>query len=156
MKNLDHSLMYERNKVELSSCLKTRWKKQNNRKKIKPNTHFFSQKYPSHWIEGTMATISQGQDVSIKDDITINHWSETIIIMHLLTKPFFFSPGNKIRYRNVHLRHSFWPKSLDLYSNKDVSVCISPRATSDPSRAWWLFPVLFTLLHTALIQGFSR
>lgn len=37
-----------------------------------------------------MATISQGQDVSIKDDITINHWSETIIIMHLLTKPFFF------------------------------------------------------------------
>lgn len=28
-----------------------------------------------------MATISQGQDVSIKDDITINHWSETIIAL---------------------------------------------------------------------------
>ena len=55
--------------------------------------------------------------------------------MHLLTEP-FFSPGNKIRYRNVHLHHSFWPKSQDLYSNKDVSVCISQRAVSDPSRAW--------------------
>ena len=29
----------------------------------------------------------------------------------------FFS-GNKIRYRNVHLRRLFWPKSWDLNSNK--------------------------------------
>ena len=31
---------------------------------------------------------------------------------------YFFFSGNKIRYRNVQLRHSFWPKSWDLNSNK--------------------------------------
>ena len=29
--------------------------------------------------------------------------------------------GNKICYRDVHLRRSFWPKSQDLYSNKVFS-----------------------------------
>ena len=38
---------------------------------------------------------------------------------------FCFLSGNKNRYRNIHLRRSFWPKSRDYHSNKVVLVRIS-------------------------------
>ena len=69
---------------------------------------------------------------------------------------FFFFSGNKIRYRNVHSRRSFWPKSRDLHRNKVVSVRISQRAVRDPSRAGRLFPALLAPSRTALIRGFSQ
>ena len=48
------------------------------------------------------------------------HLTQSISILSYdhLAFPFFFFSGNKIRYRNVHLRSSFWPKSWDLNSNK--------------------------------------
>ena len=45
-----------------------------------------------------------------------------IIIIIIIT----FSE-NKIRYRNVHLRRSFWPKSWDLNSNKVSSLLARSR-----------------------------
>ena len=69
---------------------------------------------------------------------------------------FFFFPGNKICYGNVHSRHSFWPKSRDLYSNKVFSVRISQRAVRYPGRAGRLFPALLAPSRTALIRGFSQ
>ena len=64
--------------------------------------------------------------------------------------------GNKICYQKVHLRHSFWPKSQDLYSNKVLSNRISQRAVRDSSRAGQLFPPLLMPSHTALLQGFYQ
>ena len=62
------------------------------------------------------------------------HGVRTERIYHMTTALFlfiylFFS-GNKIRYRNVHLRRSFWPKSWDLNSNKVSSHLAKSRTRS--------------------------
>ena len=68
--------------------------------------------------------------------------------------PFFFFSGNKIRYRNVHLRRSFWLKSWDLNSYKVSSHLAKSRtrsyqvwtAFSGPARAIAYGP------HTGILQ----
>ena len=94
------------------------------------------------------------------------------VIKHVIIWPqcfsfffcFCFFSGNKIRYRNIHLRRSFWPKRRDLYSNKVVLVRIlcallikSPyEVVRDSSRAGRIFPALLAPSRTALIRGFSQ